>query len=335
MIYPGNGDAAQAMLLRRSGNNLRQSVTRLTAELSSGQHADKPRALSGNLTRLADVEHGLGLSARHATSAKVAATFFTAQQSALEQLGKISDRIVADLSASALAPTAEILEGASQRAQDGFADAIAALNTKQAGRYLFSGITGDQRPFAPAEDILANLRAGLPVGGTVADLKNHVEAWFAPGGNFDIAAYQGGDAASVGIDLGNGNSIRTNLTGSDPALRQTLAGLALGALARDVLPALPVTDLRNVLSDSATAVRNAEAGRIALQTSLGTQQARASDALAQAEARSASFQILRTELLEADPFETATALEAATQRLDALYLVTARLARLSLTEYLR
>jgi flagellar hook-associated protein 3 FlgL len=72
-----------------------------------------------------------------------------------------------------------------------------------------------------------------------------------------------------------------------------------------------------------------------MQARIGAQEARAADGLARAEARAASLQIIRTELLEADPYETATALESATQRLDALYLVTARLSRLSLTEYLR
>lgn len=335
MIYPGNGDAAQSLMLKRSGNNLRQSITRLTAEVASGQHADKPRALAGNLNRLADVEHGIVLSARHATTAKVATTFFSAQQAALEQIGQTSDRLFADMSSGALAPTGDILQGASQRAEAAFADVIGVLNTKQAGRYVFSGTSGDQRPFAAAEDILADLRAGIPAGATMTDLKNHVAAWFAPDGGFDTSAYQGGDAASVGIDLGNGLSIRKDVTGRDAAMRQTLAGLALGAIARDGVPDRPLTDMRDLLSQGANTLRAAEADRIALQTRLGTQEARAADALAQAEARGAAFQILRTELLEADPFETATALEAATQRLDALYLVTARLARLSLTEYLR
>lgn len=335
MIYSGNGDALQAMLLKRSSSGLRQSVTRLTAELSSGQISDKSRALSGNLGRLADVTHGLALSARNATSAQVATTFLSAQQTTLDQVGQTAARIAADLNASVLAPDPNILDGASRRAADGFADVIGALNTRQAGRYLFAGVAGDQRPFASADSILGDLRASLPPGGSPADIRTSVDAWFAPGGPFDSVAYQAGPGATAPIDLGNGNSIRTDVTGSDPALRNMLAALAMGALVHDLSPGLSIAAKQTVLSNTAQDLRTAESGVIALQTKVGTQEARAAEARVQAEAQGAAFEILRTELLEADPFETATALEAATQRLDALYLVTARLSRLSLTEYLR
>ena len=42
-----------------------------------------------------------------------------------------------------------------------------------------------------------------------------------------------------------------------------------------------------------------------------------------------------TEIVAADPFDAATGLQAAEAQLEALYTLTARLSRLSLTEYLR
>ena len=56
---------------------------------------------------------------------------------------------------------------------------------------------------------------------------------------------------------------------------------------------------------------------------------------ARANAQLSALKINRSDLLSADPFETATALEDATTRLESLYTITARLSRLSLTDFLR
>ena len=335
MLHIGSGDLAQTRMLQRNGTSLRQTVTRLTEELSSGQVADKSRVLGSGLHQLADVEHGLQLSAQHATSARMATTFLEAQQNAIGQLGQITERIALDLQTSAHAPDKLAMSASSARAKAGFEDAIGLLETKVAGRYVFAGVAGDQRPFASALDILESVASSLPPDASLAEIKTHVTAWFSEGGAFDSLAYNGADAANVAIDLGPGHSVRHDATGADKGIRDSLAGLALGALGKTLAPELAPTAMQNLLQAGADALTSSAETRIALETRIGTQEARAADALAHAEAHGASLEIVRTGLLEADPYETATALEAATQRLDALYLVTARLSRLSLTEYLR
>jgi flagellar hook-associated protein 3 FlgL len=224
---------------------------------------------------------------------------------------------------------------ASARARAGFADAIGALNTKIAGRFLFSGTSGQERPFADPDTILTALEASLPPGASVSDIRDHVNTWFASGGDFDTVAYLGGAPATVGVNLGNGITVRPELAGTEDALRDTLAALALGALGETLSPSLSAAQQRSLLSLSSTALFGADASRVGLQARIGATEARVEDARTQAEAKATSLKIVRTELLAADPYESATALEAATQRLDALYMVTARLSRLSLTEYLR
>ncbi|CUX83499.1 MAG: flagellar hook-associated protein 3 FlgL [Roseibaca calidilacus] len=335
MIPYGTGDLSQTLMLRRIGGGLRQEIARVSAEIASGQRSDPARALGGNLMQLATIEHGLVQADRYASSAKFGATLLASQQNSVEQIGIITERLAPDLRMSAQPTSPDALGAAAARARAGFEDAIGLLNTKVAGRYIFAGIDGDQRPFAGAQDMLDSITAGLPANATPADVTAHVTAWFADGGPFEALAYQGGPAPSNSIDLGDGNSFRLDTTGASPGIRDTLAAMALGAMAETLSAQMPLADRRALLAAGSEAMTASTDGRIAAQANIGAQEARAAKALAQAEAKSASYKILRTELRAADPYENAMALESAAQKLDALYLVTARLSRLSLTEYLR
>jgi flagellar hook-associated protein 3 FlgL len=335
MFQFGTADIAQSMMLRRSGTSLRNSVAQLTEQLASGQYTDKSKALNGALTRLAHVEHGIQLSERHVANADFLTTVLSAQQSALGRLGEITQELALDFQISTQGTDNLVMSEANSRARDGFADAIGILNTKVAGRFLFSGTSGQERPFADPNTILTALEASLPPSVSVNDIQDHVNTWFASGGGFDTIAYVGGDAATSGVNLGNGISVRPELSGAEQAFRDSLAGLALGALGETLAPTLSAAQRRTLLSLSSTALFGAEASRVGLQARIGATEARVDTAKLQAEVEATTLQIARSELLAADPYETATALEAATQRLDALYMVTARLSRLSLTEYLR
>lgn len=335
MFQVATADAAKMLMLQRSGNNLKNTVARLTAELSSGQHIDKARILNGSLVQLTDVENGLVLAKSHAANANLVSTILSAQQDTFERLGKITQNLALDFQLSTQGADTRVLSEASSRASDGFADAIGLLNTKVAGRFLFSGAAGQDRPFAEAGTILDALAASLSPAASVSDIRAQVEAWFSIGGGFDTIAYQGGDAATGRIKLGDGISVRPEVPGTEQALRESLAGLAIAALGEKLASTLSATQMRSLLSSSATALMSAETTRVVLQARIGTTQARVDEAKVQANAKAATLQIVRNDLLAVDPYETAIALEAATQRLDALYLVTARLSRLSLTEYLR
>ncbi|NBB97277.1 MAG: hypothetical protein GVY34_03775 [Alphaproteobacteria bacterium] len=335
MFHFGTSDLAQNLMLRRSGTQLRETVSRLTAELSSGQHQDTSRALNGALTQLGNIEHGLGLSAQHIASANFAATFLAAQQSAISQVGQLTQDLALDLQTSTSTPNDAIVSEAGNRAKQGFEHAIGLLNSQVAGRHLFSGVSGDVQPFADPDVILDALVTSLPPTPSTTDIRQHVESWFAVGGPFDTIAYQGGEKAATGLDLGDQTRVRLDLDGSGTYQRDALAGLALGAIAQ-AMPTPPSSaEQRDLLSLSARLLFQSDDSRVALQSSIGTREARVDEAKTHAQARMSTLQIARNDLLAADPYDTASALESASQKLDALYLVTARLSRLSLTEYMR
>lgn len=331
----GTGDKTQILMLRRAVANLRQNTTQLTQELASGQKQDKPRAMGGALVQLASVEHGIQAATQHAKDANTAASFLSAQQVSVAQFGEITSRVSLDLRTSTNAQVEPLLSEASDRARAGFEDSIRLLNTKAAGRFVFSGIAGDQQSFDDPGAILDAVVAGIPPGSSPADIQTHVNAWFDTGGPFDTTAYQGQEPASASIDLGSGQSVSFDVSGQEQAFREGLAGLALGAIANALSPDLSSGDMRSLLHRSSDALTQSAGSQIALEARIGFKQASVAEAVTQAQARRTSFEIVRTELLQADPYDTALALESATQRLEAIFMVTSRLSRLSLTEYLR
>ena len=79
-----------------------------------------------------------------------------------------------------------------------------------------------------------------------------------------------------------------------------------------------------------------QSGMIGLRASLGETQARAEAALTRMASEAGALELARSGLLSVNPYEAATALREAESGLETLYAVlTARLSRLSLTEYLR
>jgi flagellar hook-associated protein 3 FlgL len=297
--------------------------------------ADKPRALGGALGRLAEIERGLQLADQYGRSARQAATLLGAQQISIARIGDIGTGLAADLRSLSTTPHPELVSNAAVQARQGFSDMVASLNTSVAGRYVFAGVENDVAPLADADQIISALAASIPAGSNAAQIESHVQAWFAPGGGFDAAGHHRLSSDVGTLDLGNGMSVDFNVTTDERYLRRNLAALAVGALAGDSRLASDPVAQKALVARSADALAQNEAGGIALAARLGIQEARVAEAQSRAEARGATLEIARTELVSADPYETASALEAASQRLETIYLVTARLSRLSLTEYLR
>ncbi len=75
--------------------------------------------------------------------------------------------------------------------------------------------------------------------------------------------------------------------------------------------------------------------RAVLQARIGTVQAQVAEARARNAAEESALGIARNGLVEIDPYHRAAELQDLQNRLESFYVITARLSRLSLTEYLR
>ena len=125
------------------------------------------------------------------------------------------------------------------------------------------------------------------------------------------------------------------VTAEDPAIRRTLAGLAMaGLLDRGLFSGSPDTR-RHIAVMAGEVLHGSTDERVHLAAEVGHAEQRLAEAQARNGAEQAALGIARSALISADPFAAASGLEAARLQLETIYAVTARLSGMSLLGMLR
>lgn len=330
------GDLAQSFQLRAQNAHLKRQLTTLAQELTSGRKADPGAHLSGDFVPLASIERGLATLASYRTALSEAAIATDAMQASLAQLADTGGALAEGLLLSATAPGPATLTAGGIEARGRLEQAVSALNASVGGRALFSGAAVGQPALAPADQIIAALEP-LVAGETTAEgVANAVAAWFdTPGGGFDTLAYTGADTPAGPVRVADGQSLTLDVTAADPAMRDVLKGLATAALLADEgLLADDLSERAALAQRAGEQLITAEAPLAALRAEIGIAQNRIETIKAENGAETAMLELARGELIGADPYDTATGLEAVQGQLETLYTITARLARLSLVDFL-
>ena len=335
MSWTTLGDAARFHMMQHDGTRLRLELQRLTTELSTGRQSDLGRATGGDFGSLADVMRSLTLTQTFTRTLDEAGFAAAARQTALARIESEIDGLAPHILGLSTGGGLQDLTLALADAPERFSQAVSALNTRAAGMSLFAGNAPDQPALIPAEEMMDALRPLVAGAATHADAIAAVEDWFlSPGGGFETTAWQGGSGPAAPAILGEGQQTDAAITARDPAVREVRAGIALTALAAEMSGIAPAEDRRAMVMAAAARLESGEDAMIRLRSDLGATQGRIEEARVAAQAARAGFEIEYARLTEADPYRTATDLQAVQARLETLYVLTARLSRLSLTEYL-
>ncbi len=334
MAVTGLGDMSYTFQLRRQSADLKALTQRLSTEVSTGLVNDPARRLSGDLVPLSGIETSMTRLTAYEVAAAEAALFAGGMQETLATVDTLAGNLAPSLLSAAASGHVAMVRTTARDAADRFDSAVSALNTRVGDRTLFAGTAADRPALAPAEQILAALETLTTGLATAAEVEAAVVQWFGDPAGFAAVAYRGGDPLAP-LAVSPEDSVTFDVTAGDPAFRDTLQGFALAALIdRGAGPALP--------SEQAALARRAgemllqgSADRADLAARIGTVEGRIETARQRNTAETSALEIARAALLSADPYETATRLEAAQGQLEALYAVTARLSRLSLLEFLR
>ena len=330
------GDMAQSFQLRLHNNTVKTDVQRLTKELSSGQTSDIGKTVRGDFSLLAGVERGLRLSEIYATSIAEADLYTGAQQAAL---GTIQDKLT-DLAPLLFSATGAgefaTLFGAAADAESALDLAVSALNTQIAGRSLFAGDKPDQPALISAEAILDELTPIAAAASTASEMVSLITDWFLQaGGGYETLAFTGGDGATPSYLIGEGETVAAGSTANDQGVREALLGFSIAALASRQTGPSDTASLQSLLEAAGTRMLSAQDSFSSMRADLGIVQGRIEESRVRNEAMAASLTLEQGRILGIDPYETATELEATSLRLETLFLLTSRLSRLSLAEYLR
>lgn len=328
------GDLAQSFMLRQQNTDLKSRMNQFSQELASGRTADVARHLSGSYSYLADVERNLTLLDSYDAATGEAILFTQTMQDVLERFQTLST----DLGSAALTAAGSFLDeaviSASTRATEDLESMVNAVNSTVAGRALFSGIDSDTVPLVSHEDILADLRTALAGQTTLAGVQGVLDTWFDTGGGFDTVAYQGSATSLQPFVLGEGETVDLDLRGDDEAFRTMLKFASMAALTADQALGFDSELQAQMMKAAGEGLSFQQERLVQIRADLGYAQTRAQESSARIVSERAGYLIAQSELLAVDPYETATQLEDVQFQLEALYAMTVKLARLSLTDYL-
>lgn len=327
------GDLAHSFMLRRQTVALKAESQRLSTELVTGTAADTGKKLAGDFATLGGIDTSLERLEGYKMASDEGAAFAAGIQSVLGGIDDIAGKTAPLLLTAGTAGTAPLIDPAGDTALMQFEAIVSFLNTTFAGRSLLSGNEVGGAAVVDAETILLAVEAAAASATTAEDLEVAVANWFDDPAGYATVAYLGGGALAP-LGIGPTDAVSLGATANDPAIRDTLKGLALGALlGRGVFAGDP--DMRGRVARLAgESLIESQSGRTGLAASVGMAQARIEAAAARNAAEKTALQTARVDLLGVDGYETASMLEATQTQIETVYSLTERISRLSLVDYL-
>jgi flagellar hook-associated protein 3 FlgL len=327
-------DLARNLMLQKTTASVKRDMNNAAQAVSTGLHADISRETRGDLGLLSSIGTSLARIEGWQANTTLLQVRLEVQQAALQGIDALATSLSTDMLVSSGAHSMSGLVAVGQQGLAGFATAIDMLNSIADGSYAFAGQNADRPPLLPADAILSELQTQISGLVFVQDIETAVNDWFNDAAGFSAFAYQGGDPRAA-ISVSESESIPGGVTAIDPGLLDTLSGLALGALLGQGVPAGPHEARFHLAQRVGERLVSAQVDRTDLAASVGIAEQRVAQARTRLGAEASAFGQARAEIVAADPYEAALRLEETQARLEAIFMLTARLSRLSLTEYLR
>lgn len=326
------GDLSRFAQLRKSNSQVKAQLGVLTDELATGLKSDITKVTGGNFGRLAQIQNRLTTLESFKSNASMARTELDSLQSIFSTINKIASSRGPDLLNAQTLPDESSLTVRSVQARSDFDTIVNALNTQVGGRFLLSGSNVMAAPLSNPHEIFDEVRATVAGIAAPADIIAAVDNWFDS--DFENFAFQG-NTDTTSSAVAPDTSVERSVQAIDPAFKETLKGLALAALAGDDSLNLTKADRGQMLASAGESVIAASRDLTVLQAEVGMKQSLVAEAEARNSSEVSALSIARSEILAADPYETASALAMAEVSLQNLYALTARVSRLTLTDFIR
>lgn len=333
MVQLTVGDMAQSLILSRRNATLKDSIQDLMTEATTGLAVARTERVRGDFVPLAGIEASLTQLEAFRLVTGETGSMAGHMQIALGSLSDSASTMSASLLAAASSHAPSRIDTLGGEASQRLHSALAALNTRMGAKSLFSGIATDRAAVADAGTLMTALDGVVAGALSSADVETVLDDWFADPAGFAATMYQGG-AALEPVAIGRDQSTRIDVTALDPAIVDTLKGLAMAALlARGTLAGSDVAraDLAKRAGES---LASSQTGMAELEARLGATEASIIAAGVQNDAERSALETARLGLLSVDPYETAAKLQDAQTQLETLFSLTARMSRLSLVNFL-
>lgn len=335
MSYVSIGDMAQTYMIRRQNSELKNTATRLTNELSTGQTTNVAKRFSGDFSIVSSIETSLTSLQSYKSAANEAGQFSTIMQTTLEVVQSQTTAAVSALLLTSNSASQTQIDNTASNVRQKFDAVVSSLNTQAGGRSIFAGAATDGPAIASANVIIAELQIAIAAETTAAGVEAAVNTWFdAPGGGFETVGYLGSTTPLVPFKIGAHQEADVSIMATDTEIRDTLKGLALAALVSEGALAGDFLEQASLLENAGAALLSIGDRQTGMRANLGTVENQIETVSTQTASEISALEIVKTELLSVDPYSAASELEAVQTQLETLYAITARMSRLSLVDFL-
>ena len=329
-------DIARSYQLRLSQSALKSKLDTLSKESTTGIKADIPLALGGDLGRISQIESQLSKLSAYKSNLAEADALFDGMQNAVGQIQTMASASGTYLVSDTLTSSDNALQAHLRKAPDALRTALAALNSSIAGRSAFAGSTSNQPAVVSYDAMMAQITAAVNGATDAATITAAIDGYFddAPGGGgFADIGYLGDDQGDVSVQISSSRATSSDLTAASPEFKMALKGFALAAYAADATN-LDAQTVRSLSQAAGRRLVDGEGPLSAAMSKIGIQQEAISKTQTANTAETSTLTIARNALIEADPYETVTALKEIEANIETLYALTSRLSKLSLVGYL-
>ena len=323
-------DLLSSAMMNRVTARLRDDLDRAGMEMVTGERRDVTRASNGQLGQVHRLRRQADEAAVLDTRLSVTAGRLDTAGAALSSLRRSVGAFGLEALSAAVAGGVAGVQAYAESGREALRGAVSTLSVRFDGRSLFAGAAGDGPALVTADALIADLQAALGGATTGPQRQAAVDAYFAPGGGFD-GAYLGADDPAAEAPLPDGSRVADLPRANDPAVRDTLRGLALIAAAEGV----PQNEAVRLAEAGAAALRAGGDALVAAEATIGLSRERVEAAREDAADAGRRAATLLSRLTGRDSYEAASEVQQLESRVQAAYEITARIGRLSLTSFLR
>ena len=334
---PEFGFPAQPHMNRMSDmmHRLRRDSEAAQVATVTGRPADLAATLRGRVSEAMLMQKALFDLEHYGQAIALAEARASVTQQSLGQIVKLGQDLTGSISTLLTNGTVADLEIISTEGRAMLEGTVSALNVHLGGRALFVGDAGSGAALVDAEAIYTASAAVLAGGTSVAGAYAALEAEFTgAGGLFETTFYAGGSGVAPLVEVAPGETVDHSLRADAEALRRVLLNTVLVAAAYDMTNAVPDALRRGLLAMANDKLREAMDMTVNLQGRLGTAEARIATVKARNIAEESSLTVQLNALAGVDQYEAGMRLSQIETQLETALVTTARLSRLSLTNYI-
>ncbi len=302
-------------------------------EASTGRAYDLSEHLGGDTGSVHRLEKLLADADRRVASVKLLQQEAANVQKTLSSIRDVALELGAETDSAIGLEDAQRLNALETEAEAELTAIWGRLNTGFNGTYQFSGAATDTQPLGDLATFISDIETIVSGAASAAAVDTALDTYFNDtlAGAFHTTVYQGSTSAAPDRQVSEARRLGVDAKAIDAGVRNALRGLVLLAVADEAA----TSDIaRELKADAAQTLGSAGTQIINKQSVIGATEEDAEALLIQNEAEKATYDLMLIDAVGVDQYDAASKMSLLETQLQAVYLATARMANLSLANYL-